>query len=216
MEVVAIVGKTGTRAYLVGCVQSRQAVLIGPLAEDRKAYREALKRRGWSLLAELTFGAAPTNPLLAPVRVVARPHDGASIEVTAGKRATRVPLYVTEATLAPDPPPQVLVTRVGQHKVHAIACVADPAEVCWRIDNSVFTERMLFSPGTWPAAATPGAVLALPPTTVVYPRRAQDGHNISTVSMERVWLERWQARGYRPEIPDPTATVRSAPDRRGP
>ena len=105
--------------------------------------------------------------------------------------------------------------RVGRYEVRAIACVADPPELAWHIENAVFTDRTLFSPGTWPAAATPHAVLALPPETVVYPRHAQDGHTVSTVSMERVWLTRWEARGYRAEIPDPSATVRSAPDRRG-
>lgn len=214
MEVVAIVGRTGARAYLVGCARSREAVLVGPLPEDRQAYLASAARKGWSILADLAFEPGPSAPIAGKVRVDPRQLDHGSIKVGTARRRSRLPLYVAQATLAPDPPPQLHVLNVGRHPVHALACVADPPELCWRIEGAVFTNRTLFSPGIWPAAATPVAVLALPSDTVVYPRRAQDGHTVSTVSMERVWLSRWESRGYRPEIPDPTATIRSSPDRR--
>lgn len=215
MEIVAIVGKTGTRSYLAGCVQARHAALFGPLAEDIDAYRDALARRGWQLLAEFVFTESPKVPLLAPVRVRPRPLDDTSIEVGSARRRTRVPIQAPMGTLDPDSPTEILVARVGRHEIRALACTANPAEVVWRMGGSVFTDRMLFAPGVWPAAATPAPVLGLPGATAVYPRRAQDGHTVSTVALERAWLARWEARGYNPEIPDPTATVRSSSTRRG-
>lgn len=213
MEVVAIVGKTGTRSYIVGCVQARRAALFGPLAEDLDQYRTVLSRRGWELLVEFVFTPAPKVPLLAPIRVAPRPLDALSIEVGSARRRTRVPVNSQLGTLDPELPPEVLVARIGRHEVRALACVAQPPEVAWRVGSSLFTDRVLFSPGTWPAAATPSAALSLDPNTAVYPRRAQDGHTVSTISLERAWLARWEARGYNPEIPDPSATVRSASPR---
>jgi len=215
LEIVAIVGKTGTRSYLAGCVQSRRAALFGPLAEDVDAYRDALARRGWELLVEFVFTEAPKVPLLAPVRVGPRTLDDNAIEVGSARRRTRVPLQPPSGTLDPDTPSEILVARIGRHEVRALACAANPAEVVWRMSGSVFTDRMLFAPGVWPAAATPAPVLGLPSTVAVYPRQAQAGHTVSTVALERAWLARWEARGYNPEIPDPTATVRSSSTRRG-
>jgi hypothetical protein len=214
MEVVAIVGKTGTRAYLAGCVQSRRAALFGPLAEDLDAYRDALTRRGWELLVEFTYVEATKVPLIAPIRVSPRAVDEVAIEVGSDKRRTRVPVHAPDGTLDPELPAELLVARIGAHEVRVIACSAQPAEVAWRVGGSVFTDKLLFAPGVWPAAATPPAVLSLQPTTAVYPRRAQDGHTVSTVALERAWLTRWEARGYNPDIPDPSATVRSFAPRR--
>jgi hypothetical protein len=214
MEVVAIVGKTGTRSYLVGCVQSRRAALFGPVAEDVDAYRDALNRRGWELLCEFVYAEASKTPLMAPIRVGPRPLDDVSVEVGSANRRTRVALHRGDNTLDPELPPEVLVARIGRHDVRAIACAAVPPEVAWRIGTAVFTDKLLFAPGVWPAAATPPAVLNLLPTVAVYPRRAQDGHTVSTVALERAWLARWEARGYNPEIPDPSATIRSSAPRR--
>lgn len=213
MEVVPVVADSGVRAYLVPCPKTRHVVIIGALPELKGALQEALEAGNYRRVLELQSEPGVRVPLLGDAICTPR-LEGGELVVRSPAGDVQVPMPDPEATHNPDDPMDKPVCRVGSLEIRALPVTRSPVEVAWRIGSALFTSRVLFGPGVWPAAATPVSAMALPSEVAIYPRHASSGHPVSTVALERAWYDRWRKRGYDPTIPDPTATIPSAPMRK--
>ncbi len=208
MDVIPVDGVVGERAYVVPCAGTDAALLVGVAGSNAQRIRQALDHHGLRAAVELSCEEDDGLPLVARLRLSPRTL-GRRVVVDSPGSVVRLAPVDGERTLDPEVPLDTFVCHVGPLEVRALPCTVDPAEVVWRVGPAVFTARILFGPGAWPAAATPRPALGLPGDLAVYPRHVGKGHPVSTITLERTWYHRWRKRGYDPSIPDPTATIPS-------
>lgn len=216
MAVIPIAGRGGHTTYVVADESTAKAAVVNADRTTLAEVKRVVAQNRWVLKVELRcqHQRAPTiaDTLLQPHR--SSREGRVLLRSPVGPMRLRVPS--DEDTLPPDGTVDTFVVRLGKLEVHALACSVRPPELAWRIGPAVFTNRLLYGEGIWPASATPNAVLRLPAVHAVYPRYRRGGSTVSTVGREREWELTWRTRGYDPSVPDPGATVTPTSRTRGP